>query len=56
MQKRECREKRKREKERERPIFLRVHGKPVKPLYRACIAHEGAGRPLEEVLKVQVGK
>ena len=42
--------------ERERPIFLGLHGKPIKPLHRACTAHEGMGRPLEEVLKAQAGK
>ena len=50
----EKREERKRE--RERPIFLGVCGKPIKPLHRACMAHEGTGRPLEEILKAQAGK
>ena len=45
-QERKCREKR----ERERAIFLRVHGKPIRPLHRACTAHEGTGHALEEVL------
>ena len=46
----------KRGRERERPIFLRLHGKPIKPLHRTCTAHEGIGRPLEEVLKTPAGK
>ena len=37
-------------RERERAIFLRVHGKPIRPLHRACTAHEGTGHALEEVL------
>ena len=51
-------EKRGRQKERERemPIFLGVHGKPITPLHRVCTAHEGTECPLEEVLKDQVGK
>ena len=64
-QERKCREKRKRE--RERPIFLRVHGKPIKPLHRVhgkpikplhrtCTAHEGTGHPLKEVLEALVVK
>ena len=53
-QERKCREKRKRE--RERPIFLRVHGKPIKPLHRTCTAHEGTGHPLKEVLEALVVK
>ena len=28
-----------RDKDRERPIFLGVCGKPIKPLHRACTAH-----------------
>ena len=39
--KKQCRENRKRE--RERPKFLRVCGKPIKPFYRACTAHEAQG-------------
>ena len=50
--KRKCREKRK----RERPIFLGLHGKPIKPLHRTCTAHEGTGHPLKEVLKAREGK
>ena len=46
----------KRGRERERPIFLRLHGKPIKPLHRTCTAHEGTGHPLEEVLKAWAGK
>ena len=49
-------EKRGRERERERPIFLGVCGKQIKPLFRAGTTHEGAGRPLEEVLKAWAGK
>ena len=45
--------KRKREKERKRAGSLRLHGKPMKPIHRTCIAHEGTGRPLKEVLKAQ---
>ena len=45
----------KRGRERERPIFLGLHRKPIKPLHRTCTAHKGTGRPLEEVLKAQVG-
>ena len=33
----------KRGRERERPIFLGLHRKPIKPLHRACTAHEGTG-------------
>ena len=56
--KKESVEKRGRQKERERemPIFLGVHGKPITPLHRVCTAHEGTECPLEEVLKDQVGK
>ena len=56
--KKRVKEKRKREKERERgrPIFLGVYGKPIKPLHRACTAHEGTGYPLQEVLKAWAGK
>ena len=56
--KKESVEKRGRQKERERemPIFLGVHGKPIMPLHRVCTAHEGTECPLEEVLKDQVGK
>ena len=46
----------KRGRERERPIFLGLHRKPIKPLHRTCTAHEGIGRPLEEVLKTPAGK
>ena len=53
-QERKCREKRKRE--RERPTFLRVRGKPIKPLHRTCTAHEGTGLPLKEVLEALVVK
>jgi len=49
-------EKRGRERKRERPIFPGVRGKPIKPLFRACTTHEGAGRPLEEVWKAWAGK
>ena len=42
--------------ERDRPIFVGLPGKPIKPLYRTCTVHEGTGRPLEEVLKARVGK
>ena len=56
--KKRVKEKRKREKDRERgrPIFLGVYGKPIKPLHRACTAHEGTGYPLQEVLKAWAGK
>ena len=50
--KRKCREKRK----RERPVFLGLCGKPIKPLHRAFTTQEGTGRPLEEVLKAWAGK
>ena len=43
-------------REKERPIFLRVHGKPVKPLHRTCTAHEGTGHSLEEVLTAHAEK
>ena len=46
----------KRGRERERPIFLGLHGKPIKPLHRTCTAHEGTGHPLKEVLKAREGK
>ena len=45
-----------REGQGERPIFLGLHGKPIKPLYRVCTAYEGTGNPLEEVLKAQAGR
>ena len=43
-------------RERERPIFLGLREKPIKPLHRTCTAHEGTGCPLEEVLKARAGK
>ena len=43
-------------RERERPIFLGVRGKPIRPLHRTCTAHEGTGHPPEEILKAQAGK
>ena len=46
----------KRGRERERPIFLGLHRKPIKPLHRTCTAHEGMGCPLKEVLKAQAGR
>ena len=46
----------KRGRERERPVFLGLCGKPIKPLYRACTTQEGTGHPLEEVLKAWAGK
>ena len=46
----------KRGRERERPKFLGVRGKPIKPLPRACTAHEGTGHLPKEVLKAQAGK
>ena len=42
-----------REKKRERAVSLGLRGKPVKPMYRICTAHEGTGCPLKEVLKAQ---
>ena len=48
--------KRKREKERERAVSLGLHGKPIKPIYRTCTAHEGTGHPLKEVLKTRARK
>ena len=30
--------------------------KPIKPFHKTCTAHEGAGCPLEEVLKAWAGK
>ena len=47
-----CRNESVEKRERERPIFLGVHGKSIKPLHRTT--HEGTGHPLEEVLKAQV--
>ena len=46
----------KRGRERERPRFLGVRGKPIKPLPRACTAHEGTGHLPKQVLKAQAGK
>ena len=34
---------RERMRERERPIFLAVRGKPIKPLHRTYTAHKGTG-------------
>ena len=48
--------KKKREKERERAVSLGLHGKPIKPIYRTCTAHEGTGHPLKEVLKTRARK
>ena len=47
-QEKESVEKAGRERGRERPIFLVVHRKPIKPLHRTCTAHEGTGRSLKE--------
>ena len=55
-QEKESVEKAGRERGRERPIFLVVHRKPIKPLHRTCTAHEGTGRPLDEVLKAWAGE
>ena len=44
------------ERERERPIFLGMHGKPTKLLHRACTTHKGTRHPLGEALKARVGK
>ena len=52
----ESAEKRGRERERERPVFLGLCGKPIKPSHRTCTTHEGTGHPLEEILKVRAGK
>ena len=43
-------------RERERPIFLGVRGKPIKPLQKTCTAHEVTGHPLEKALKAWAGK
>ena len=40
-------------RERERPIFLGLRRKPIKPVHRTCTAHRGTGRPLEEVFKAR---
>ena len=42
----------KKERKRERAVSLGLRGKPVKPMYRICTAHEGTGCPLKEVLNV----
>ena len=46
----------KEKRKRERPIFFRLHGKPIKPLHRTCTTNKGTGRPHKEVLKAGVGK
>ena len=46
----------KRGRERERPIFLRLHGKPIKPLHRTCNSHKGTELRLKEVFKAGAGK
>ena len=43
-------------RERERPTFLGVCGKPIRPLHRTCTTHEGTGGALEEVFKARMGK
>ena len=44
-------------RERERPIFLGVHGKPIKPFHRTCTAHEGTGFGTKNVRSgVRVGE
>ena len=52
----ELRKRKKREREQYLSGSLRLHGKPMKPIHRTCIAHEGTGRPLKEVLKAQARK
>ena len=49
-------EKRGRERERERGQYFSGYVENQKPLHRTCTAHEGTGRPLEEILKAWVGK
>ena len=44
------------ERARVQAVFLWLHGKPIKPLYRVCTAYEGTGSPLEEVLKARAGR
>ena len=46
----------KRGRERKRPIFFGLRGKPIKLLHRTCTAPEGIGHPLEKVWKAWAGK
>ena len=47
---------RERKTERERGQYFSGYVENQKPLPRTCTAHEGTGRPLEEILKAWVGK
>ena len=46
----------KRKREKERAVYLGLHGKPIKPIHRTHTTHEGTGHPLKEVLKAQARK
>ena len=46
----------KRKREKERAVYLGLHGKPIKPIHRTHTTHAGTGHPLKEVLKAQARK
>ena len=43
-------------KKRKKLIFPGLCREPIKPLNKACTAHEGTGCPLEDVLKAWAGE